>query len=52
VTSGSGQTNVVQSSTNLINWVPVFTNVGPFTFTNTILPGYPVQFYRDLILGP
>jgi uncharacterized repeat protein (TIGR01451 family) len=52
VTSASGQTNVVQSSTNLINWVPVFTNVGPFTFTNTILPGYPVQFYRDLILGP
>jgi uncharacterized repeat protein (TIGR01451 family) len=52
VTSGSGQTNVVQSSTNLINWVPVFTNIGPFTFTNTILPGYPVQFYRDLILGP
>jgi uncharacterized repeat protein (TIGR01451 family) len=52
ITSGANQTNVVQSSTNLINWIPVYTNVGPFTFTNTIVPGHPVQFFRDLILGP
>jgi len=52
ITSGASQTNVVQASTNLINWVPIYTNVGSFTFTNTIAPGYPFRFYRDLILGP
>jgi uncharacterized repeat protein (TIGR01451 family) len=52
VASGANQTNVIQASTNLLNWVPIYTNVGPFTFTNTILPGQPVQFYRDFILGP
>jgi hypothetical protein len=52
VISGPNQTNVIQSSTNLISWLSIYTNVGPFTFTNTIVPGYPVQFYRDLILGP
>ena len=52
VASGANQTNVIQASTNLLTWVPIYTNVGPFTFTNTILPGQPVQFYRDFILGP
>jgi uncharacterized repeat protein (TIGR01451 family) len=52
VASGANQTNVIQASTNLLNWVPIYTNVGSFTFTNTILPGQPVQFYRDFILGP
>ncbi|MGA2852645.1 MAG: protease pro-enzyme activation domain-containing protein [Verrucomicrobiota bacterium] len=52
VTSGANQTNVIQVSTNLVNWVPIYTNVGPFTFTNAILPGHPVQFYRDFVLGP
>ena len=52
VLSGAGQTNVIQSSTNLVDWLPIYTNVGPFTFTNTIVPGYPDEFFRDLILGP
>jgi len=52
ITSGLNQTNVVQWSTNLVNWYPIYTNVGSFTFTNTILPGYPFRFYRDLILSP
>lgn len=52
VTSGAGQTNILQWSTNLVNWYPLYTNVGPFNFTNAILPGYPVRFYRDFILGP
>jgi uncharacterized delta-60 repeat protein len=52
VTSGQTQTNVIQASTNLINWIPIYTNVGSFTFTNTIDPNYPFRFYRDLILGP
>jgi len=52
VVSAANQTNVIQVSTNLVNWVPIYTNVGPFTYTNTIVPGQPVQFYRDFILGP
>jgi len=52
VTSLPGQTNVVQVSTNLINWVPLQTNVGPFLFIDPNAPNYPVRFYRDLIQGP
>jgi len=52
VTSGANQTNVLQSSTNLVTWIPIFTNVGPFTFTNAIDPLHPSRFYRDLITGP
>jgi hypothetical protein len=52
VSGPSDQTNVVQSSTNLVNWLSIYTNVGPFTYTNVIDPGYPVEFYRYLILGP
>ena len=49
-----GATNVsylVQSSTNLINWVPVLTNTlpgGTLNFTNPVLPGAAVQFWRAL----
>jgi uncharacterized repeat protein (TIGR01451 family) len=52
IVSGPGQTNVIQSSTNLVNWVPIYTNVGSFTFTNAMDPNNPSRFYRDLILGP
>lgn len=52
VVSGAEQTNVIQTSTNLVNWVPIYTNVGPFTFTNVVDPAYPSWFYRDFILGP
>jgi hypothetical protein len=29
----AGSPYVIEASTNLINWAPVFTNVAPFTFT-------------------
>ena len=38
---------VIQSSTNLPNWVPVQTNIAPFTFTDTNA-GNPLEFYRAL----
>jgi hypothetical protein len=50
ITGQPGQTNVIQWSTNLVNWFPVYTNVGSFTFTNSV-PGIPYRFYRGLI-GP
>jgi len=51
ITSGANQTNVIQASTNLVNWIPIFTNVGSFTFTNAIVPNYPYRFYRDYTPG-
>jgi hypothetical protein len=50
ITSQPGQTNVIQWSTNLVNWFPIYTNIGSFTFTNSV-PGIPYRFYRGRI-GP
>jgi hypothetical protein len=46
----AGETNVVQGTTNLITgpWIPLITNVGPFTFTNTYFPNSGA-FFRDVI---
>ena len=49
-----GATNVsyvLQSSANLMNWIPVSTNTlpgGTLNFTNPILPGATIQFWRAL----
>ena len=53
ITSGAGQTNIIETTTNLATgpWIPVFTNIGSFTFTNSILPALPDVFFRDRI-GP
>jgi uncharacterized repeat protein (TIGR01451 family) len=40
---------IIQSSTNLVNWVNVDTNSPPFTYTDTITPGFPTRFYRALV---
>ena len=48
LTGTSGSNYVIQVSTNLAsgNWMPVLTNVAPFTFTDTN-PGASTQkFYR------
>ena len=50
IASQPGQTNVIQWSTNLVNWFPLYTNIGSFTFTNSV-PGIPYRFYRGRI-GP
>ena len=48
VANVSGQSVIIEVSTNLVsgNWVPVFTNVQPFVFTNFDSTNYPMQFYR------
>jgi uncharacterized repeat protein (TIGR01451 family) len=55
VNGQSGQEYIVQASTNLINWVPVYTNpspfVSPFTFTDSNASSYLDRFYR-VITGP
>ena len=37
---------VIQASTNLVNWVDVYTNQPPFTYTNFDYTNYPRRFYR------
>jgi subtilase family serine protease len=50
VTSNPGTTTVIQASTNLVTWVPVYTNVTPFVYTNSTT-NFPAQFYRA-VMGP
>ena len=47
----SGQTNIIQASTNLLNWVPIYTNVGSTNFTDPSATNYPHRFYRDYLPG-
>jgi hypothetical protein len=45
----ANETNVLQVSTNLLTWTPIQTNVSSGTslsFTNTINPAIPKQFFR------
>jgi len=55
VNGQSGQEYIVQASTNLFNWMPVYTNpspfVSPFTFTDSNATNYPDRFYR-VVTGP
>jgi len=52
VTGTPGTSYIVQSSTNLVgsDWVPLVTNVSPFTFTN-MAPPVEEQYFRA-ITGP
>lgn len=48
----ANETNVLQVSTNLLTWIPIQTNVSSGTvlsFTNTINPAIPRQFFREKI---
>jgi hypothetical protein len=46
----SGQTNIIQASTNLITWTPVLTNTtGIYDFTDPNSTSYRVRFYRALL---
>ena len=43
------QTVVVDGSTNLVNWIPLFTNIvgsSPFYFFDPVWTNFPVRFYR------
>jgi hypothetical protein len=52
----SGQTGsscLIQVSTNLLNWVPLFTNApfnGTLNYVDPQTPQVPVRFYRATIL--
>jgi hypothetical protein len=46
VASDFGSTVVIQASTNLVNWLPVSTNIAPYIFTNFDDTNFPYRFYR------
>jgi hypothetical protein len=45
----SGRNYIVQTSTDLINWSPIYTNAAPFTFQFTNGMTQTQQFYRAII---
>lgn len=49
--TGAAVPTVIQASTNLISWVPVYTNTPPFTYTNSDTSSYLMRFYRAVV-GP
>ena len=49
VTNDAGSSVVIQASTNLVTWLPVATNVAPFTFTNFDSTNFQQRFYRAVI---
>jgi hypothetical protein len=40
---------IIQASTNLVNWVNIYTNTPPFTFTNSMTETLPQYFYRAVL---
>ncbi|MGA9451577.1 MAG: hypothetical protein WBW41_09595, partial [Verrucomicrobiia bacterium] len=49
VTGLAGQTYIIESSTNLVNWVPVYTNSGSFMFTDPDATDFPYRFYQAVL---
>jgi hypothetical protein len=41
---------VIQASTNMVNWVNVYTNAAPFTFTDSC-SAFPQRFYRAALVA-
>jgi hypothetical protein len=46
----TGLNYAVQTSTNLIDWIPMQTNVSPFNFMDTNMNGLRQRFYRSIFL--
>ena len=42
---------IIQASTDLVNWVNIYTNTPPFAFTDSMATNFPCRYYRAL-LGP
>lgn len=52
VSGNPGATTVIQASTNLVNWLNLYTNVSPFIYTNLDATNFPQRFYRAVIATP
>jgi len=40
---------IIQASTNIVDWLSIYTNTPPFTFTDPDATNYPTRFYRALV---
>jgi uncharacterized repeat protein (TIGR01451 family) len=47
--TGSATPTVIQASTNLFDWLPIYTNTPPFVFTDPDAALYPYRFYRAVV---
>jgi hypothetical protein len=47
--SGPPAPAAIEASTNLVNWVSLYTNTPPFTFTDLAMTTFPARFYRVLL---
>jgi len=47
VAGASGYKYVIQASSDLVNWVPIQTNIAPFTFVDTSAGQFNRRFYRS-----
>ncbi len=50
VTGAAGDRYAVQATTNLLQWVPIVTNVAPFVFVDTNSPNYNSRWYRAVLV--
>jgi hypothetical protein len=50
VSGVAGSNYVVQASSNLTDWVSVFTNTSPFTFVDSNANQFPQRFFRSFFL--
>jgi Bacterial Ig domain/Fibronectin type III domain len=48
VAGSSGVNYVVEASTNLVDWVPVWTNMPPFTYTDFNAGQFSQRYYRSI----
>jgi hypothetical protein len=48
----SGQTMIVERSTDLSHWVPIHTNAAPFNCTDIGGLNWTKRFYRTTIISP
>ena len=42
---------IIQASINSVDWINIYTNIPPFTFTDPMATNFPHRFYRAM-LGP
>ena len=40
---------IIETSTNLVNWVPIYTNMPPYTFIQPMIGADPHRFYRTVL---
>lgn len=55
VSGGTGRAFMIQSTTNFLNWIPLYTNSTPFAWINFVHPSsapHTNRFYRAMHWGP